>query len=221
MPLSDIRFIFASDMFVACVFPLLILFFGHKVFPEFSLFDLRGIITTGSRKRNNHGYFSLERAYSSFSLYERLSVTELNRMRASYASLGRANKNIGYKIGYPQKLDQLHNVTALNATITESIAELALDEFPALMDMTKDDVNSADLGRVRESLKHFVRDWSEEGSVERTRIFAPILDFLGNVDSNAKVLVPGCGLGRLAWEISQLGMLVGPLICTILMYLDY
>ncbi|KAF9562969.1 N2227-domain-containing protein [Agrocybe pediades] len=206
MPLSDIRFLVASDVLVACLFPLVILFFGYKLFPEFSFSDLRDIINPWARKPTNHGYFSLERAYSSYSLYERLSATELQRMRASYATLGRVNKNIGHKIGYPRKLDELRNVTTLNAIITESIAELALDEFPALKNAPKDDVNSADLGRVRESLKHFVRDWSEEGEAERRRIFTPILDLLRTVDPVGKtVLVPGCGLGRLAWEISQLG----------------
>ena len=67
----------------------------------------------------------------------------------------------------------------------------------------------ADLPRVRESLKHFVRDWSEDGRLERSQIFGPILDALAEVShagrKDMKVLVPGSGLGRLAWEISQLG----------------
>lgn len=132
-------------------------------------------------------------------------------MRTSYTSLSRSGKQIGYKIGYPRKLDRLHAVTSLNATLTDGIVELTEDEFSSLKDEPTIHTGPADLGRVRESLKHFVRDWSEEGATERARIFAPILDFLKEVDSRSradlKVLVPGCGLGRLAWEISQLGTL--------------
>lgn len=130
-------------------------------------------------------------------------------MRSSYATLSRSNKNIGYRIGYPKKLDRLRDVTSLNATLVDGIVELALEEFPSLKDEPVIDTNFADLGRVRESLKHFVRDWSEEGANERTRIFAPIINLLSQVDTSKrpemKVLVPGCGLGRLAWEIAQLG----------------
>lgn len=130
-------------------------------------------------------------------------------MRASYATLTRMNKNIGYKIGYTKKLDQLRDVTSLNAVLVDGIAELALEEFPSLKDEPVINTNFSDLGRVREALKHFVRDWSEEGASERTRIFAPIINLLSQADASQRqqmtVLVPGCGLGRLAWEISQLG----------------
>jgi len=68
-----------------------------------------------------------------------------------------------------------------------------------------------DLMRVRESLKHFIRDWSSDGIREREKIFGPILDVLRKVDADERqtkrVLVPGSGLGRLAWEISELGFL--------------
>ena len=65
-----------------------------------------------------------------------------------------------------------------------------------------------DLGRIREAFRHYVRT---EGAKERENIFAPILNSLKSVDpdtrSDTSVLVPGCGLGRLAWEICDLGIL--------------
>jgi carnosine N-methyltransferase len=63
-------------------------------------------------------------------------------------------------------------------------------------------------------LKHFVRDWSEEGKSERDALFPPILDALKREfpdrSRNAghepiDVLVPGSGLARLAYEIASLG----------------
>ena len=68
---------------------------------------------------------------------------------------------------------------------------------------------AGDVVRVRESLKHFVRDWSVEGRKERDKIFGPILAVLREVQhgerARMRVLVPGAGLGRLAWEVSELG----------------
>lgn len=63
-------------------------------------------------------------------------------------------------------------------------------------------------------LKHFVRDWSAEGKGERDALFPPILDALQEEyptrDSAQPidVLVPGCGLARLAFEIASLGFAV-------------
>jgi len=72
-------------------------------------------------------------------------------------------------------------------------------------------VGVEDHAKVREALKHFVRDWSDEGRRERSQAFGMVLDALKRLETEVggrrkkRVLVPGAGLGRLAWEISQLG----------------
>jgi len=129
-------------------------------------------------------------------------------MERSYGTVERAHKHLGFKIGYPRKLGRLREAIEMNTTITEAVAKLASREF-SLEDGSFCDTNQVDLGRVRESLKHFVRDWSQEGAREREKIFQPIIRVLERVPvaerARMKVLVPGSGLGRLAWEISQLG----------------
>lgn len=209
MVVAAIRFLLASDAILALALPLTILLICWRHIPWPTLTDIREFILLGRRpKRTRATYFSLERAFRSYEQYAQLAAKEVGQMRRSYNTLSRANRNMGNKIGYLKKLDRLHDVTSMNAIITNSIMELALEEFPQLKAVDVD-VGSADLGRVREALKHFVRDWSTEGEVERTRIFNPILDLLKEVApeerGSMKVLVPGCGLGRLAWEISQLG----------------
>ncbi|KAG8991336.1 hypothetical protein FRB90_001390 [Tulasnella sp. 427] len=70
-----------------------------------------------------------------------------------------------------------------------------------------------DMDKVRSSLKQFVRDWSEEGKPERDATYAPMLEALLSHFSdipqeerlNIRVLVPGTGLGRLAWDVAHLG----------------
>lgn len=70
-----------------------------------------------------------------------------------------------------------------------------------------------DQSKVISTLKSLVRDWSEEGEKERKETYLPILNELENIfkrvdleaRGNIKVLVPGSGLGRLAFEIVSMG----------------
>jgi carnosine N-methyltransferase len=69
------------------------------------------------------------------------------------------------------------------------------------------------MDKLRSTLKQFVRDWSEEGKIERDSCYEPIKEALVAHFSdipeqerhNFRVLVPGTGLGRLAWDIAKLG----------------
>ena len=82
-----------------------------------------------------------------------------------------------------------------------------------------------DFEKLQSTLKQFVRDWSEAGKEEREMCYAPILkeledlypannkDNSADTDSgidtsyrnNVKILVPGAGLGRLAYDIAKMG----------------
>ena len=57
-------------------------------------------------------------------------------------------------------------------------------------------------------LQQLVREWSKEGRKEREESFSPVLDALIKYvpqNKNKKVVNPGCGLGRLPFEIANLG----------------
>lgn len=199
------------DLVLGSLFPIALLLVGYRLRDQlFSWSDLTKLLFPGRSSPPYSTIFSLDRAYHAYSQYLALSYHEVQRMRSSYGSLCRAHKNLGYKIGYPQKLERLWEVTSMNATVTEAIVDLALEEHPELKYSPREQATVADLSRVRESLKHFVRDWSSVGASERQRTFDPILDVLRQVGpserSTKSVLVPGSGLGRLAWEISQLGI---------------
>nr|XP_032525187.1 carnosine N-methyltransferase isoform X1 [Danaus plexippus plexippus] len=70
-----------------------------------------------------------------------------------------------------------------------------------------------DVEKVQSVLKNIVRDWSAAGEVERDQCYKPILDELEEryprqehcSRSSVRVLVPGAGLGRLAWEVAGRG----------------
>ena len=66
--------------------------------------------------------------------------------------------------------------------------------------------------KVRSTLRSFVRDWSDSGKEEREACYTPILEVLGREfpedRGGKKVLIPGCGLGRLAMEVAAMGMFI-------------
>lgn len=137
-------------------------------------------------------------------------MTEVNRMQKSYGKISRAHKRIGYTLGYPAKLKRLAETVNKNTLVANDIAVSARQKAdypsPSLLQGASD----SDLRDVREALRHFVRDWSGDGAQERSSVLGPILEILSNVPEDRRgsleVLVPGSGLGRLAWEISKLGM---------------
>lgn len=166
----------------------------------------------GLRPKRPGGPFALETAALAYHQYEALATRSIGSMRAAYGRLARAHKRIGYELGYPRKLDRLAEATRVNAGVTAAVARLAADELGVdVLQMARQGsaLPPGSLNRTREALRHFVRDWSDEGREERARIFGPILEVFREVPRDSRegmrVLVPGSGLGRLAWEISDLG----------------
>ncbi|XP_023658956.1 carnosine N-methyltransferase [Paramormyrops kingsleyae] len=69
-----------------------------------------------------------------------------------------------------------------------------------------------DMDKLKSTIKQFVRDWSEAGKAERDSCYQPLIDEILKIFprekcdvSKVRILVPGAGLGRLAWEIARLG----------------
>jgi hypothetical protein len=147
------------------------------------------------------GPFSLETAAHAFAGFERAALADVARMRASHGRLSWAHRRAAAALGYPAKLARLEAATRANGAITRAIG--------AHSRVVLERRGGGTLGRTREALRHFVRDWSAEGAPERATIFTPILEALADVPieerAGKRVLVPGSGLGRLAWEISELG----------------
>lgn len=215
-----------SDTLIAFLFPAMLLYLGYRL----SAFDkdiLHSIwidftslfASPKSHQYPSNGPFSVQISDAAYSRYRSLSLSEVFRMRASYTSVSRTHKRIGYEIGYPKKLDKLEQLIDVNAKVTTEISTVMrrvysqeLTTSPKLSWLATPSeypIDSRCLSRVREALKHFVRDWSDEGHSERAIIFEPILSALSIIPTSSRtrkrVLVPGSGLGRLAYEIAQLG----------------
>ena len=210
----------SSDYLLASLLPLVLFVLGTQILGAWSSRDLVDVILGRSGRTSSVvGHFSVERAAASYAQYARLARVELGAMRTSYGRMSWAHRRIGYDLGYPRKLARLEESVATNAVVADAIARLAHEEFAGLElegGMFAPEIKG-DLGRVREAMKHFVRDWSEEGRREREVIFGPVLDVLRAYPEagrrGMRVLVPAAGLGWLAWEISELGEWFDPVVC--------
>jgi hypothetical protein len=163
--------------------------------------------------------FTRERALRSFSRYDTLAQNELSYKRRGVSTLRGRHARIADEIGYGSKLNRLSASIDMNHKVANAITQFAsLEDNTRVPDVNKISIYGAnrwtddgptDLARVVEALKHCVRDWSADGLDERNRVFSPILGVLRQVPTNkrkdTKVLVPGAGLGRLAWEIARMG----------------
>lgn len=197
----DLTALLSSDSLLSVLLLVFLVFLSLKILPAHFQ----------SLHHSSNYAIAVEKAVHSFSQYESVSKAHLAQMRNTYSKGTRSNPNhrrIGTAIGYPEKLDRLERAIQVNSVVTRGICRLVKEDHDAVLSHSGGD---EDVGRVREALKHFVRDWSVDGKPERDQIFTPILDILTRLEPHAferadrQVLVPGAGLGRLAYEISQLG----------------
>ncbi|XP_069555822.1 carnosine N-methyltransferase isoform X1 [Brachyistius frenatus] len=113
-----------------------------------------------------------------------------------------------------------HNQEVLQAIIHNSLHMFDNMEYGERVrpDITQEDPRKVrpsstfDLDKLKSTIKQFVRDWSEVGRAERESCYKPIIQEIQRLFpcdqydvSRVSVLVPGAGLGRLAWEIARLG----------------
>jgi hypothetical protein len=121
-------------------------------------------------------------------------------------------------VKYSQKLSDIEELIYENEIICKGIIANALKFYGVdqkeLDEHIKDAEKSnrqADRISVSQTLKHFVRDWADEGAKERNDAFPCILSTMEalKIDSTSeqslKVLLPGSGVGRLGHELANLG----------------
>lgn len=124
--------------------------------------------------------------------------------------------NTPEQCGFRSKLNEIDDRIRRNADVLEQMAYfcrsfLGLDASPgAAPSDAPHKVSERDQDRVRTALKQMARDWSAQGAAERARVYQPIVEAVvrRRPPSDAappRVLVPGAGLGRLAFDFAQQG----------------
>jgi hypothetical protein len=120
-------------------------------------------------------------------------------------------------IGYTDKLNTVEGLMVKNAGLAEDILDYSLrfygvsrSELEGFVQETTNGANKQK-GNTLYAMKHFVRDWSNEGLHEREATYPCVLEAMRTAFPKrsqlepVKVLVPGSGLGRLGHEIAALG----------------
>ncbi|XP_028270120.1 carnosine N-methyltransferase isoform X2 [Parambassis ranga] len=163
------------------------------------------------------------RIIDAFKFYRVYVQEQVNRAERQFRSLSQRHQNL-----LPEVLSNLvrigqcvdHNQEVLQAIIHNSLHMFENMEYGERegLELNEDPRRKArpsstfDMDKLKSTIKQFVRDWSETGQAERDSCYKPIIQEIMRIFpsdqhdvSKVTVLVPGAGLGRLAWEIARLG----------------
>ncbi|KAK7942463.1 carnosine N-methyltransferase [Apiospora aurea] len=172
----------------------------------------------------NHPRWRLLKAIDGFRSYRDANKAEVDRWRDAYRHVGKGQKKLlESAVNYKQKLNDLDHLHDRNALLCDAIAQHALAYYgipePELARFVRDEEKAGrkpERVSVVQALKHYVRDWAAEGGArERGPTFPCLLRTLAGLypergGNNAsaprpRVLVPGAGLGRLGFEVAEMG----------------
>jgi carnosine N-methyltransferase len=145
---------------------------------------------------------------SSFLEYQKHSLEMMTKKKRDFSDVSNNTTCIKSVTAitdlFARKMRMFEDCVRVNyAFISDMLDDLHADEC----------VTEADMEKVRSTIRQFVRDWSENGRLERERTYGPIIDAIEEIYGNVslddkgkiKVLVPGAGLGRLVYEIVRKG----------------
>ncbi|KAK9430744.1 N2227-like protein-domain-containing protein [Lipomyces doorenjongii] len=109
---------------------------------------------------------------------------------------------------YTDHLAAIDHAIDINAEFLKLVVRYGANEFEAPQDLREwEGATSLQLDQTRSSIKQVYRDWSAEGAAEREVCYGRVIRELNNLysperRSDVRVLVPGAGLGRLAYDIA-------------------
>lgn len=140
--------------------------------------------------------------------YTQMMKRHVNRMKHNFDVLSDQHKKF---LAHRKNLhDEIESLTYHNQQILNIIIEFG-SEFGHEMISDPQIIkrNTDQFDRVKTTLKQIVRDWSNIGEEERETSYRPILDIINSEfpdpestdRKNIRILTPGCGLGRLTWEL--------------------
>lgn len=120
-----------------------------------------------------------------------------------------------YRCLCPEYLQKLHRIIECIQVNSEAL-RLLTDNFKDSRPVTVDPANKALFAEnSRSLLRQLIREWSEEGKEERQVyewIVSKVVQYFTNDHDDDRtahsILVPGAGLGRLAWELARQGFKV-------------
>jgi len=156
-----------------------------------------------------------QKVINSFRVYKQHSLNVISRKENYLNNLPAQHQALLKKNGYMDMLAELKGAVDTNDTIVQHILKDVDNVFDNLTHETKDKdkrthPTGADMEKVQSCIKQLVRDWSDNGTEERAACYQRIIGKLSTLFKEEerefkKVLVPGAGLGRLAFDIARIG----------------
>jgi len=173
--------------------------------------------TSAPTKEEEEERLHFQKVVNAFRLYKKHSLEAIKRRENYLVTLPVDHQKMLRKHGYQDGLEELKSGVEQNNKIIGHILSDVDHMFENVSHDSRGDAEARvrptmmDMEKVQSTLKQIVRDWSDAGAVEREnchgKILTKLLSLFGEVEDRAelKVLVPGAGLGRLAFEIAKLG----------------
>ncbi|RIB25886.1 hypothetical protein C2G38_2012776 [Gigaspora rosea] len=160
---------------------------------------------------------------NTFALYKSYALSANNRRRKDYYALSERHR--AFIPSYLEILSKVDQAIIKNHLVLKQIlADSRLftrddkDSFCSNFQYEKDSsthsqITEFDMDKLRSTIKQFVREWAAEGQEERDAAYKPLLEALieffkdvpAEERSSIRVLVPGAGLGRLAFDVVKQG----------------
>lgn len=154
---------------------------------------------------------ALLRAVAGLELYKERTGALLTRRYALFSKMPTRHRKIAEQTGYLDRLGELDQRIAANAKIVAGLVRFAKKRHNIKDYELRVVANPVSNGSVIELLNHYVRDWAVDQAGEREELFRPLLECLEEEFADTasrrhkRVMVPGSGLARAAYEIAQLG----------------
>ncbi|KAF5568494.1 trehalase [Fusarium phyllophilum] len=151
--------------------------------------------------------------------YHERQKAEVDRFEGLYKHVSRAQRSLlEHQVNYSKKFTRIDALLKKNQELCDAIVQNAMsfygideEELRRHTSAAQSSGRLADKISVSQALKHYVRDWTEEGESERKETFACLVKTLQGLfpvrddEKPVKILVPGSGLGRLGHDIARLG----------------
>ncbi|KAJ5494675.1 hypothetical protein N7463_010762 [Penicillium fimorum] len=178
---------------------------------------LQDLQRSSGKWNSAHPRHRLLTALHGYTCYKDKSLAEVNRWRNLYKNVPKRQRTfLESTIHYTRKLNTIEHLLEANGELARSIVDYGLlfynisqSELDEFIKESESQQRSVDRTSVSQGMKHFVRDWADEGHEERQQSFGCILKSLAQTprtnDRPLRVLLPGSGLGRLAHEVDRLG----------------
>ncbi|BFZ62105.1 hypothetical protein YB2330_003184 [Saitoella coloradoensis] len=151
---------------------------------------------------------ALSHTLNSFTSYRSSLHSSLTHRLRRYHSLPLPHRSL--LSTYPSQIKLASTCIDANASLLEAIAGVGGTGVLGDVQAGVEGCGEGDMEKVRSVVKQFARDWSVEGRGEREQCYRPIVSVLEELfpdrhERNIRVLVPGAGLARLAWELARAG----------------